>query len=150
MLTHRIRPSIGPAEYPALVEVWESAVKATHDFLSPADFEQIKAHLASDYLPAVELTVAEGDKGPVGFAGTLDGNLEMLFVDATHHGHGIGASLLNHAITEHGTTLVDVNEQNESAVGFYAHHGFQVVSRSEIDESGRPYTLLHLQLIPSP
>ena len=147
MLTQKIRPSIGAAEYPALVEIWESAVKATHGFLAPADFEQIKMHLASDYFPAVELTVAEGDDGAVGFAGTLDGGLEMLFVDAAHRGRGVGALLLDHAISEHGVTRVDVNEQNGLAVGFYEQHGFQVVGRSETDEAGRPYPLLHLRLI---
>lgn len=54
--------------------------------------------------------------------------------------------LLAHAISEHGVTKVDVNEQNVSAAGFYAHRGFEVVGRSETDEAGRPYPLLHLSL----
>ena len=41
---------------------------------------------------------------------------------------------------------MDVNEQNVSAAGFYAHRGFEVVGRSETDEAGRPYPLLHLRL----
>lgn len=145
----RIRPSIGADEYPALVRIWESAVRATHDFLAPADFGRIKARLASDYFPAVELMVADADGRAVGFAGALGGNLEMLFVAAAHRGRGVGASLLAHAITEHGVTTVDVNEQNGPAVGFYLHRGFRVVGRSETDEAGRPYPLLHLQLAAS-
>ena len=141
-----IRRSIGPAEYPALVAIWRSAVDATHDFLSDGDRDEIHSKLASDYFPAVILSVAECDGRPVGFSGVLDGALEMLFVDAAERGTGVGSALLAHAIAEHGVTRVDVNEQNASAAGFYAHRGFEVVSRSETDEAGRPYPLLRLRL----
>jgi len=141
-----IRPSTGPAEYPALVAIWRGAVDATHDFLAAADRDEIEAALPSDYLPAVALSVAERDGRPVGFSGVLDGTLEMLFVDATQHGGGIGTALLTHAIREGGVTRVDVNEQNVAAAGFYVHHGFEVVGRSETDEAGRPYPLLHMRL----
>ncbi len=141
-----LRSSNGVAEYPALVAIWRSAVDATHDFLADAHRNDIESHLESDYFPAVTLSVAELDGQSVGFSGVLDGNLEMLFVDATQRGSGIGTALLRHAITEHGATKVDVNEQNVSAAGFYAHRGFEVIGRSETDEAGRPYPLLHLKL----
>jgi putative acetyltransferase len=141
-----IRPSIGAAEYPAFVAIWRGAVDATHQFLADADRDEIEAHLASDYFPAVLLSVAEIDGRPAAFAGTLDGNLEMLFVDAAHRGSGIGTALLTHVIAEQGVTKVDVNEQNELAAGFYADRGFKVVGRSETDEAGRPYPMLHLRL----
>lgn len=141
-----IRPSIGTAEYPALAAIWRGAVDATHDFLADADREEIESGLQSDYFPAVVLSVAERDGRPVGFSGVLDGTLEMLFVDAAHRGGGIGSALLAHAIRDHGVTKVDVNEQNDAAAGFYAHHGFEVVGRSGTDEAGRPYPLLHMRL----
>ena len=46
-----------------------------------------------------------------------------------------------------GATLVDVNEQNEQAVGFYLRLGFVVISRSACDDTGRSYPILHLQLV---
>lgn len=141
-----IRQSFGTAEYPALATIWRNAVDATHDFLAEHDRDEIEAHLQSDYFPAVTLSVAERGGRPVGFSGVLDGNLEMLFVDASERGGGIGAALLTQATREHGVTTVDVNEQNESAAGFYLHHGFEIVGRSETDEAGRPYPLLHLRL----
>ena len=141
-----IRPSTGAAEYSTIAAIWRGAVDATHDFLTAADRDEIESALQSDYLPAVVLSVAERDGRPVGFSGVLDGTLEMLFVDATQHGRGIGTALLTHALREHGVTDVDVNEQNVSAAGFYAHRGFEVVGRSETDEASRPYPLLHLRL----
>lgn len=141
-----IRPSIGTAEHPALAAIWRSAVDATHDFLAAADRDEIESKLQSDYFPAVVLSVAERDGRPVGFSGVLDGTLEMLFVEATQRDGGIGTALLAHAIRDHGVTKVDVNEQNVSAAGFYDHRGFEVVGRSETDDAGRPYPLLHLRL----
>ncbi len=141
-----IRPDHGPAEYPALVAIWRSAVRATHDFLDDADFARIEQALASDYFPAVALTVAERDGRPVGFAGTLDGALEMLFVDDAVRGAGIGSALLAHVLAEQGVRRVDVNEQNPAAHGFYLSRGFVQIGRSELDGDGRPYPILHLEL----
>ena len=141
-----VRPSTGAAEHPQLVAIWRAAVDATHDFLAAADRDEIEAALPTAYLPAVVLTVAERGGRPVGFAGVVDGRLEMLFVVPEAHGSGIGSALLAHAVREHGVTEVDVNEQNVGAAAFYARRGFEVVGRSATDEAGRPYPLLHLRL----
>ncbi|MDE8685662.1 GNAT family N-acetyltransferase, partial [Adlercreutzia rubneri] len=64
-------------------------------------------------------------------------------------GCGLGSLLLDHAVSEHGATLVDVNEQNEQAVGFYGHYGFEVIDRSETDGMGDPFPILHMRLCPT-
>jgi putative acetyltransferase len=38
-----------------------------------------------------------------------------------------------------------VNEQNAAALGFYEALGFEVVARSPLDDTGRPYPLLHMR-----
>ena len=142
----RIRPSQGPTDYAPLAAIWRSAVTATHDFLAETDREEIESTLESDDFPAVWLVVAEVDGRQVGFSGVLNGNLEMLFVDAGRRCVGIGTKLLTHAIEDHEVRTVDVNEQNAQAVEFYMRRGLQVVGRSETDDAGRPYPLLHLSL----
>ena len=146
--THSIelRGVHGPAEYPRLVEIWRSAVVATHDFLGEDDFRRIESNLATTYFPAVELLVAELDGEAVGFAGVADGNLEMLFVADESRGSGVGTRLLEETIARRGVTRVDVNEQNKSGLGFYLSRGFTRVGRSELDGDGRPYPILHLEL----
>ncbi|KAM9866210.1 hypothetical protein ACIFOC_01128 [Leucobacter aridicollis] len=141
-----IRPTHGPDEYPALVAIWRSAVRATHDFLAGDDFARIEGQLADAYFPAVPLVVAERDGKPLGFAGVADGGLEMLFVDDSARGTGVGSALLTHAIERLGVTRVDVNEQNPGAHGFYVSRGFEEVGRSELDGDGQPYPILHLAL----
>jgi putative acetyltransferase len=53
---------------------------------------------------------------------------------------------VDHARALHGELTVDVNEQNAAAVAFYQACGFVNEGRSELDESGRPYPLLHMRL----
>ncbi|MFT3888712.1 MAG: GNAT family N-acetyltransferase [Arachnia sp.] len=140
-----IRPSSGSTEYPGLVEIWRSSVRATHDFLDEKDFERIEASLIPVYFPAVAMLVADTDDGPVGFAGVAEGCLEMLFVSDSARGRGVGTALLHEAVARYGVTEVDVNEQNTGALGFYLSQGFVQVGRSELDGDGRPYPLLHLR-----
>ena len=45
-----------------------------------------------------------------------------------------------------GIREVTVNEQNPQARGFYEHMGFHVCQRWELDEQGRPYPILKMQL----
>ncbi|MTE16167.1 acetyltransferase [Nocardia aurantiaca] len=139
-----LRACEGPDEWPALVRIWRSAVEATHDFLTPEDIDFYEERIANEYLAAVTLTVATVDDVPVGFSGTADGKLEMLFIDRRQHGRGVGTALLRKAIDETPDLLVDVNEQNPQAVGFYERHGFVTLARSDIDADGRPFPILHL------
>ena len=73
----------------------------------------------------------------------------MLFINPAARGKGIGKSLLIYAIRHLCTRKVAVNEQNQQAVGFYEHLGFQVVSRSALDSTGKPYPILHMELLGS-
>lgn len=141
-----VRPVAGPDEYPTLVRIWRSAVDATHGFVRADHLDAIEAKLASDYLPGVELTVAECDGSAVGFSGVADGGLQMLFVDDRYRGRGIGTILVNAACARESSLTVDVNEQNAAAVGFYELLGFVRIGRSELDDDGLPYPLLHLRL----
>ncbi|NDV46612.1 acetyltransferase [Paludibacter sp. 221] len=135
------------ADYPELVKVWGNSVKATHHFLNKDDFQLIKQSLAKDYFPAVDLYLIRGNRNKVtGFIGVAGNKLEMLFVDANKRGQGIGKLLLNYAIVNLGIDEVDVNEQNEQAVGFYKKQGFEVVKRNEFDAQGKPYPILEMKL----
>lgn len=108
------------------------------------DRDAIESALSSEYFPQVQLTVADLDGVPVGFAGTNEGNLEMLFVDAAVRGRGVGTLLLDDTLGRHGVRRVDVNEQNAQAVDFYRGRGFTVTGRDDLDDAGRPYPVLHM------
>ncbi|WP_044870792.1 GNAT family N-acetyltransferase [Pseudomonas sp. LFM046] len=128
-----------------LVEVWEAAVRATHDFLSEDDIQFFKPLVRDAYLDSVRLACLRDAEGRIaGFVGTVGEKVEMLFVDPAQHGRGIGRALMEHALAQ-GASTVDVNEQNPQAVGFYRRLGFVQYRRSEVDGAGKPFPILHLR-----
>ncbi|WP_319800534.1 GNAT family N-acetyltransferase [Flavobacterium sp. N502536] len=134
------------SDYTALMRVWESSVKATHDFLTNEDFEFYKK-LIPGFFEHVTLHGVKNEAGEIiAFMGTNDENLEMLFVSANEIGKGIGKELLLHAIQNLNVTKVDVNKDNIQALEFYQHFGFEVKSVSDVDGCGKPYPILHMEL----
>ena len=144
-MTNKI-DKIDKEEYKNVVELWESSVRATHHFLKEEDIEYYKPLILNTYLDAVELRCIRNNGKIVGFLGVADQNLEMLFIDPEYRGKKIGKTLLNYSISQLNVTKIDVNEQNEQAVGFYKHCGFETIKRSKLDSSGKPYPTLHMEL----
>ncbi len=136
---------IKETDYPRLIEIWESAVLNTHDFLKEEDFLYYKKQLPV-YFQYVTLVGFEQEGILAGFMGIAEENLEMLFVDNEYRGTGIGKKLIAYATANLHVTKVDVNEQNTQAVGFYKYMGFKIVRRSELDGEGKEYPILHMQL----
>ncbi|MCP1996416.1 acetyltransferase [Flavobacterium sp. HSC-61S13] len=131
---------------PQILAVWERAVLATHDFLTPQDFQEIKTFLREFDFTTLEVYCLIQQEKISGFMAIHDHKLEMLFIDSDYFGIGLGRSLLDYAVEVLDVDRVDVNEQNTQAVGFYKKMGFQVVDRSETDDQGRNYPLLHMKL----
>ena len=139
--------TVGKADYLRLIEIWEASVRATHDFLSEVDLQELKPLILEQYFDAVDLRCAKSANGEIlGFCGVSNGNIEMLFISPEARGKGIGKLLAMRAIKEQEALRVDVNEQNEQALGFYQRIGFSVKGRSPVDGQGKSYPLLHLTL----
>ena len=129
-----------------LLDIWESAVRATHLFLSDEEIEKIKKYVPQAIENVNVLVVAENEHGdPVGFMGIEDQMLEMLFVSNENRGQGIGKQLLQHGMDFYSVNELTVNEQNPMAKGFYEHMGFRTYKRTEVDQQGDPYPLLYMK-----
>ncbi len=141
------REARGEALIGRLLRVWGESVRATHDFLRENDIRELTPLVAGG-LRHIETLVAVVDGGgeAQGFLGVAEGKIEMLFLAPEARGHGLGRRCIAYALDELGATLVDVNEQNAQAVGFYLHMGFEVVSRAPLDGQGRPFPILHMRL----
>jgi len=135
-----------PEDYPRIMEIWESAVKATHDFLSEKDFHYFKEVIPKDYLPNLEVYLITENGEAKGFASVAEGNLEMLFIHDDAREKGLGKKLYQFMKEKTGLTKVDVNEQNPQAIGFYEKMGFKQTGRSEKDGSGKDYPIIHMSL----
>ena len=145
-MTYKI-DKISKDQFPEVVEVWEASVRATHQFLREEDIQYFKPLILNEYLNVVELRCIRNKVMEIiGFMGVAGRHLEMLFIHPAYQGMGIGKSLLTFSINEFKVNAVDVNEQNEQAVEFYKHCGFEIIGRSKLDASGKPYPILHMEL----
>lgn len=145
MMSNQIRLATSE-DYPRIMEIWESAVKATHDFLAEEDFNYFKEVIPRDYLPNLEVYLIINNDEAQGFASVAEGNLEMLFIHNDVRGKGLGKELYQFMKEKTGLTKVDVNEQNPQAIGFYEKLGFKQIGRSEKDGSGKDYPIIHMSL----
>ena len=136
-----------PKDYPKIMEIWESAVKDTHDFLSETDFEYFKEVIPRDYLPNLEVYLISENEEIKGFGAVSENMLEMLFIHNDCRGKGFGKILCQFLKEKTGFTKVDVNEQNPQAIGFYEKMGFKKIGKSEKDGSGKDYPIIHMSLI---
>ena len=137
-----------PDDRNVLLDIWLRSVRATHTFLTEEDIQSLLPLVRDAALVELELWVLCSDAGlPIGFLGLSRAKVEALFLAPEHRGRGGGRMLLDHARRLKGPLTVDVNEQNPEAVRFYEACGFAVVGRSELDDQGRPFPLLHLREI---
>jgi putative acetyltransferase len=131
---------VDESDYPELIAIWQAAVLATHHFLDEVEILKLKQLILHTYFDNVLLKgMTNSIDQLIGFIGTKNNKIEMLFVDPKCHGEGVGTNLCQHAIFEQGMTKVDVNEQNSNAVIFYQKMGFDIFDRSDLDSEGNPY-----------
>ncbi|PXV59198.1 putative acetyltransferase [Dyella jiangningensis] len=136
------------ADEPRITDVWEAAVRATHDFLAEDDIVFFRSFLPQIF-GRLNVRVIECAGQVEGFIATNAHHVEALFVNPALHGQGLGRRLLDEVIAEAPSRpawTTDVNEQNPRALRFYRRYGFVEIGRSELDGSGRPFPLLHLVL----
>lgn len=129
-----------------MLDVWERSVLATHDFLKPEDFKEIKELVATIDFSGFEVYCLMQEDKVRGFLGVADQKLEMLFLDPTSIGKGNGKKLLQFAVEKLNANKLDVNEQNSQAFAFYQKNGFKVYERTDKDDQGRNYPLLRMKL----
>ena len=137
-----------PTDRAVLLDIWLRSVRATHSFVSEDDLQSMLPHVR-DYLASseTEFWVYRDDSGKTqGFMGMSGSKMESLFLAPEFLRRGAGRQLVRHAKALHGELTVDVNEQNAAARAFYEACGFVVERRSELDDQGRPYPLLHMRL----
>ncbi len=129
-----------------LLAVWESAVTATHQFLTAAEIAAIKNYVPTALQQVAHLIVSVDEtRQPLAFMGIEEQKLEMLFVCAEARGRGIGKQLLAYGMARYDVQEVTVNEENPQAIGFYQHMGFQTIRRSAVDEQGNAYPILYMK-----
>lgn len=147
LLNIEILSKVDERDMDNILKVWESSVRATHTFLNEKDIISIKPQVKEGANYVNSLVCVRDEKGIIQeFMGVHENKIEMLFVRNKDRGKGIGKKLIEYAIDKEDIKYVDVNEDNIDGVGFYKHVGFQVFKRSELDDHGDPFPILHMKL----
>ncbi|NMS90710.1 acetyltransferase [Clostridioides difficile] len=138
---------INSNESKEMLQVWESSVRATHDFLTEKDIKSLMPLVEMGFKEVENIVIVKENDMIKAFMGIEKNKIEMLFIKDEYRGRGIGKQLITYAIDKYNVKYVDVNEQNKKAVGFYIHLGFKEFDRSKIDGQGNPFPILHMKLI---
>ena len=133
-------------DFPILIDIWERSVRATHNFLPDAEIDNLKPLILNEYFHFVLLHKYVQHGQIVGFIGTSNDTIEMLFINPDFRGKGVGRVLTNFAVKDLEMKEVDVNEQNFQDMGIYKKLEFKVIGRSELDGQNKPYPILHLTI----
>ncbi|WP_312018352.1 GNAT family N-acetyltransferase [Shewanella surugensis] len=120
--------SANSTQYPILIDIWETSVKASHDFLTVADINTLKPLILEQYFDAVNLFIIEHNQHIHGVIGAHKDNIEMLFISPDCQGKQLGKKLVHYAIHHLNVTKVDVNEQNPKAYGFSGNESLSIGS----------------------
>lgn len=129
-----------------IIQLWEDSVLSTHHFLQDDDVQFYKAELTKALNQTQVFCLQKKDGELLGFMGVNQIHLEMLFIHPRHMRKGIGRALLQTAREQFGISRVSVNEQNHAALSFYKACGFEIISRSELDDFGKPYPIVQLEI----
>ncbi|WP_052729796.1 GNAT family N-acetyltransferase [Syntrophomonas zehnderi] len=129
-----------------LTNLWKVSISASHFFLTDEDINKLIPFVRNGIRDIETLIVAEENDLIIGFMGIDGKKLEMLFIEPSYFGKGLGKQLVALALNEYKINYVDVNEQNLRAVGFYQRLGFEVFERTELDEQGNPFPILKMKI----
>lgn len=142
--------SYEPSMLPAMLEIWEDSVRASHFFLKDNDIVEIKEEVKGAFAFLQNILVAKLNNDFAGFIGVSEKSIEMLFVASKFFNLGLGKRLILEAVnaffTEQNEILLDCNEQNERGLTFYQKLGFKERGKSQKDSKGRDFAIIHFAI----
>lgn len=123
----------GPADGPALGDVWLAAWRATFDFPPSHPDDDVRRWLADEMLPTHETWVATDPGGRVvGLMTLSESMVDQLYVAPDWIGRGIGGRMLDMAKARRPTGLdLYCFQANGRARRFYEQRGFVAVATGD-------------------
>ena len=96
-------------------------------------------NLMERYKNALDSCFVYDDGVVKGFVQVCGSEVRKLFVEPVLQSHGIGAKLIEHAVTELNADTLWALEKNEDALRFYERHGFRQNGERVFEEGTTEY-----------
>jgi putative acetyltransferase len=113
-------------DHEEILQMWEESVRSTYDFFYEDSLGEIKS-LLSRILHHVKVYTWRDNEGCIkAFTGVTAAKMEMLFIHPTFVRQNIGAQLTNFCIHSLNIDQVDVKDQKEGEIGFYAKINYRL------------------------
>ncbi|WP_419169672.1 GNAT family N-acetyltransferase [Negativibacillus massiliensis] len=116
-----------PQDLDDIMKIWLNENLNAHHFIDPSFW---KEHLdeVRTAISDSDITVLTEEERVVGFLGMNQNYVEGLFVDKVYQGKGYGLALIRSAQENHPFLQLSVYQKNTSAITFYQHCGFCILS----------------------
>ena len=139
-----IRPA-APADLPRIAEIevfnyrlYFYPIFRSDEFYFDEMTVQNLMPLRADFIPDILVYDDGVVKGFLHYGGD---EVRRLYVEPVLQGRGIGAALLDYAVSELGVTRLWALEKNARAIAFYARHGFHPNGERKLEEDTEEYLI---------
>ncbi|MGE4293630.1 MAG: GNAT family N-acetyltransferase [Desulfovibrio sp.] len=128
-----------------ILDIWMEASRSGHPFFDELELQRQRELVATVYLPAAEIWVAEEHGELLGFVGMMDSLVGGLFVAPKHQNKGVGRRLLESMAEKRRPLSVEVFVGNRRARSLYERCGFEFYERGWNDDVFPPQEILILR-----
>lgn len=124
-------------EIDKVMEIWMSSTIEAHSFIDKKYWENNYDIVKNTYIPNSDTFVYDDGEDIRGFISIIDNEfIGALFVDMNYQGKGVGSKLIDYTLSKYKNLSLAVYKENENAVNFYKHKGFNIIKEQENEDSG--------------
>jgi putative acetyltransferase len=146
MTTEKIRP-YSPDDIESVLDIWESASRVGHPFLSESFLTEGREKIRREYMPMATTWIFEEGGTSVGFISLIGEEVGALFVDPAVHRRGVGRALMDFAKRKRAALELGVFVSNTAGRAFYEECGFVTTSEYLDAETGHPILRMSYQSV---
>ena len=143
------KTGLSPDLMEEILKIWRDCISATHHFLRPEHIA-IMEDSVREVLPSLHIIIASDYRANLGFIGLSGNRISMIFVTPSAFKRGIGSALIKRSLElglgDYDELKLDCFKQNDDALRFYKHLGFEKVGISPKDGVCREFPVAHLEV----
>jgi len=136
---------VDPAESDVVADLWFTSRRANAPAIPPAvhSYDEVREWMRETVCCRMDVWLAQDERRRPLAMMALDGpTVDQLYVAPEATGRGVGSRLLALAKSGHTALELWTFQSNRRAIGFYEHHGFRSVRRTDGENEERSPDIL--------